>query len=123
MDCAERDEAHEVGEELVVGGCDPSEVFEFVEEPLDEIALFIEVLVVGVRSATVRPGRDNRFGTCIQNGIVKVFGIVGPVSDDEAARDPLDQGGTKKNLASMARAGKEGGGIAETIGGDMQLGA
>jgi hypothetical protein len=54
---------------------------------------------------------------------VKVLGIIGPIGDYEAARDPLDQGGTKKNLAPVARAGKEAGGIAEAIGGDMQLSA
>lgn len=123
MDCAECDEAHEVGKQFVVAGCDTSEVFEFVEEPLDQVALLVEVLVIGMRPAAVWPWRDDRLGTSVENGVVKVFGIVGPIGDDEAARDPLDQGRTKKNLASMARAGKEAGRIAEAIGGDVQLGA
>lgn len=54
---------------------------------------------------------------------MKVLGIIGPIGDYEAARDPLHQGGTKKNLAPMARAGKETGGIAEAISGDMQISA
>ena len=34
MDCADCDEAHEVGEGLVVSGCDAPELFELVEEAL-----------------------------------------------------------------------------------------
>jgi hypothetical protein len=39
------DEAHKVDEELVVSGCDASELLELVEEALDEIALLVEFSV------------------------------------------------------------------------------
>jgi len=47
VDCAEHDEAHEVFEELVIACGDTAEVFEFIEEPFDKIALLVETLVIG----------------------------------------------------------------------------
>jgi hypothetical protein len=44
-DCGEEDESAGVGEELVSRG-DAAELFELVEEALDEIALFVERLVI-----------------------------------------------------------------------------
>jgi len=43
-DGGEFDKAHEVGEELVVSCCHALELFESVEEALDEIALFISCI-------------------------------------------------------------------------------
>jgi hypothetical protein len=42
-DSGEFNEAHEVGEELVVAGGDAPELFELVEEAFDEVALLVEV--------------------------------------------------------------------------------
>jgi hypothetical protein len=42
----EDDEASVIHEEFVVSGCDTAELFEFVEEPLDEIAFPIERFVI-----------------------------------------------------------------------------
>lgn len=81
------------------------------------------MLVICVRPTAVGSGRDDRFCAGLQDGVVKVFSIVGPVGDDEAARDPFDQGSAKKNFAALARTGKQAGGIAEAVGGDVQLGA
>lgn len=123
MDGAESDEAHEVGKQLVVSGCDASEVLELAEEALNQIAFLVEIFVVGMWPTAIGPWRDDRLGTSVQNGVVKVFGIVGAIGDDEAACNPLDQGSTKKNLAPMTWTGKQAGRIAEAIGGDVQLGA
>lgn len=122
MNGAKCDKAHEVGKEFVIAGCDPPEVFEFVEEPLDQIALLVEVFVVAMQSAAVRPGRDDWFGAGLQNRVVKVFGIVGSVSDDETACEALDQGRAEKNLAPLPRTGNEVCGIAQTVGSGVQLG-
>jgi hypothetical protein len=44
-DGGEIDEAHEVGEELVISGRDAAELLKLVEQALDEIALFVEINV------------------------------------------------------------------------------
>ena len=41
-DASEFDHCRERRTELVVSRCDPSEVFEFVKEALDKVALFIK---------------------------------------------------------------------------------
>ena len=58
-DGGEFDEAHEVGEQFVISGCDTPEVFEFVEEALDQVALLVEVFVVGALGLAVAFGRDD----------------------------------------------------------------
>ena len=45
---------------LVVARCDGAELFEFVEEPLDEIALSVEREVTGAFACPVALGRDDR---------------------------------------------------------------
>ena len=45
-DCGKDDEASVVCEQLIVSGCDAAELFEFVEEPLDEISFLIERFVI-----------------------------------------------------------------------------
>ena len=42
-DGGEFDKADEVGEQLVVSGRDAAELFELVEEALDDVALLVEV--------------------------------------------------------------------------------
>lgn len=123
MNSAECYEAHEIGKQLVVSGCDASKVLELAEEALDQIAFLVETFVVDMWPAAVGPRWDHRLGAGIQNGVMKVFSIVGPIGDYETTCDPLDQRGCEKNLAPMAWTGKQAGRVAEAIGGDVQLGA
>ena len=55
-DSSEFDEAHEVGEQLVVSGRDAPELFELVEEALDDVALLVQVGVVGTLTVRLRFG-------------------------------------------------------------------
>ena len=59
MDCADRDEAHEVQQKLVIARGDASEVFEFVEEPFDCVTFFAEIPVAGMGSASIVAWRDH----------------------------------------------------------------
>jgi branched-chain amino acid transport system substrate-binding protein len=52
-------EAHEVGEELVVTSCDAAEVFQLLEEALHDIALFVEFGVVMTFECPVSFGRND----------------------------------------------------------------
>ena len=56
-DGGEFDEAHEIGEELLISCCHAPELFQLVEETLDEIALFIEINVIGALDFAVAFGR------------------------------------------------------------------
>ena len=58
------DEAHEIIEKFVVPRRDAAELFELVEEPFDDVALFVERLVVGVLMLAMAPWRDDRLGAC-----------------------------------------------------------
>lgn len=75
MNCSEGDESHEVGEQLVIARCDTAEVFEPIEETLGLVALLVEVLITGMRSATFVAWRDDRDGAGVEDSVVKVLGI------------------------------------------------
>lgn len=123
VDCAEGDETHEVGEQFVVARGDAAEVFEFIEKPLDQIAFFVEVPIAGMRSAAITSRRNDRHGAGIEDGVVEVLGIVGPVGDDGATGGALDQCRAEQYLATMAGTCDDTDRIAEAIGRRMQLGA
>src|SRR3546814_11680317 len=55
--CDEIEEASVVSGELVVPGCDASEVFDLVEEAFDEITFFVEM---GVEAAPLRGRSEER---------------------------------------------------------------
>ena len=122
MDCTKHNKAHKVLEELVVARCDPSEVFEFVEEPLDRIALFVQCPITGMGSAPVVSGRNDRRCTGVQDCIMEVLGVIGPVSDDGLTGDVLDQGRSVEHITAMARASDQADGIAEAVGCGVELG-
>ena len=123
MDCTEGDETHEIGKQLIIARGDTTEVLEFVEEALDQIAFLVEVPITDMRPAAVMPGRDDGHGSGVKDGVVKVLGIVRPIGDDGAVGDALDQGRTKQHLAAMAGACNQVDGIAATVGDGVQLGA
>lgn len=80
-DCGESDCGEEVPGELVVAGGDASEVFEFVEEPLDQIALAIERGIDAVPDLAVLLGRDVGLGAMLGDQIADRLGVVAAVAD------------------------------------------
>ena len=84
------DEAHEVYEELVVSGCDATELFELVEEALDDVALFVEISVVGALDVAVSLGRDDDFGPAFSNLLAETIGVITLVADRSLRTETLD---------------------------------
>lgn len=123
MDGGEGNEAHEVGEELVVSGCDPPEVFEFIEEALDAVALFVDVFVVVVLIATIALGRDDRRGLGVQDAVMEAIGIIGTVGQDIVGFKSLDQVIGAADVALLPWTTDQADRIAKTVGGGMDLSA
>ncbi|MEO1105106.1 MAG: hypothetical protein AAFW98_15485, partial [Pseudomonadota bacterium] len=95
---------------------------EFVEEPFDEIALFIELPIAAVWAAAIAARGDDWHGTGLKDGVVEVLGIVGSVGNDGTAGMPRNQRCAKQDFATMAGARDERDRIAEAVGRRMQLG-
>ena len=77
--------------ELVVSGCDASAVLDALEEVLDAVSLLVEVLVVGVLSLAVTPGRYDRIAALVDDLLVEPVGVVGLVGQDVLRRHAFDQ--------------------------------
>lgn len=116
------DEAAKVGEELVVAGGDAAELLEAVKEALDAVALLVQDGVVAMRLAPVPPRWDDEFSPGIEDGIVQVVGVVAPVGDDRAGCEALDQGVGLDHVALLAGAEQQADGVAQGIGGGVDLG-
>ena len=57
----ERDEGRESLSQFVVAGGDPAKLLDPAEETLDEVAIFVEVLVERPLNQAGAPGRNHRF--------------------------------------------------------------
>ena len=123
MDGTECHEAHEVLEQLVIACCDAPEVFEFTEEAFDGVALFVERPVAVMRSAAIVSWRDNGRRTSLQDRVVEVLSVIGPVCDDGLAGDVPDEVSSVEHLTAMPGTGDQADGIAEAVGGGVELGA
>ncbi len=89
---SEGDCSEEVPCELVVARGDAPEVFEFVEEALDEVALAVERRVDGALALAVTLGRDVRPGAMRDEQFEDGAGVVAAIGDDIAGRSqPFDQ--------------------------------
>ncbi len=73
-----------VSDELVVARGDGAEVFEFVEEALDEVALAVERGIDGTLDQAVTPGRDAWPGAVSGDEFEDGMGVVAAVGDDAA---------------------------------------
>ena len=99
----ESDGGEEVSGELVVAGGDAAEVFEFVEEALDEVALAVELGIDGSLPLAVALGRDVGGGAVSDQEVENGLGIVAAVGDGVAGRleafDEVGDGGLVGGLA------------------------
>jgi len=59
-DACDMDERQEAGDRFVVAGCDPSEVFEAIEESLDQITRLVAMLVIATRRYWIGSGWNDR---------------------------------------------------------------
>ena len=71
---------------LVVACGDGAEMFEFIEETLDSIALLVEQGAEGRRIDTVRHGADISPGPAFGEPLAKAVGIVSPIRQENVSR-------------------------------------
>jgi len=78
-DKGEEDEGEEVGFEFFIAGSNSAELFEFVEETLNLVALLVAFLIVDDDIQAVRLGRDDRrdaFGVELGADGIAIIGLV-----------------------------------------------
>jgi hypothetical protein len=90
-----------IGEEFVVSRGDAPELFQLVEKAFDEVALFVEGLVVGERRAAIEFGRDDRLSLACKDSFAQVIGVITLVGDDRFGRKTLDQGVRLGNIVAL----------------------
>jgi hypothetical protein len=111
-----------VAEELVVSGCDASELLEAGEHSLNAVALLVETPVAGMRSSAFGPGWDNGLGAELAQGVVEVVGVVGLVGEDGSGLEAFDKCGGLDHVATMAWCEDQADGQSERIDADVDLG-
>jgi len=104
-DGSEQDGGEVVSREFVVARGDTSEVFDFVEEAFDQVALPIERVVDGTLPAAVGLGGDVRPGAVAEKQLEGGFGVIAAVGDGVAGRpETVDQRRHGGLVGGLARA-------------------
>ena len=120
-DSGKQNKSSIIGEEFVVSRGDAPELFQLVKEAFDEVALFVESLVVGERRAAIEFGRDDRLSLACKDSFAQVIGVITLVGDDRFGRKTLDQGVRLGNIVALAWPEQQADGIAESVGRDVDL--
>jgi hypothetical protein len=102
-DGCEFDEAHEVGEQLVVSGCHPSELLEFGKEALDAIALLVKFAVVGPLCLSISLGRDNDIGSSLFDPVAQMISVIALVSEDGLRFEAVDEVVCQSDVIALSR--------------------
>lgn len=76
-------EAEIVASELVEAREATSIAFELADKTLDEVTLFVKLLIIAALLFSVRPRRNNSFRTHFGDGKKKGIGVVGLVGEDK----------------------------------------
>lgn len=79
--------------ELLIASEDAPVPFELVDETLDEMALFVQVLVIIPRLAPITAWRDHGFGLFVSDDVQEPVGIKGFVGDDIVEGEALQECG------------------------------
>ena len=108
---------------LVVAGGDGPEMFELVEEALDEIAFAVEGEVARARGFPGGFGGDDGGDRSIVEGGDEGVGVEGLVSDQSAGIDGFDQRFSTNEIVILARAEHHRDRIAEGIDERVNLGS
>ena len=108
--------------ELVVTRGDGAEMFELVEEPLDEIAFAVEGEVALARGFSVGFGWDDWDDRSSVEGADEGVGVEGLVGDQSAGIDGFDERLSASQIVILARAEHHLDEIAEGVDERMNLG-
>jgi len=122
--CGEGYGGEEVAGELVIARGDGTEVFELVEEALDEVAFAVESWVDRAFDPHIALAGDMGRGAAGLDHLDDGAGEVAPVGDDVAGKDqPIEQVRRGGLVGSLAGGEQEAHGQAVGIDDDVDLGA
>ena len=122
-DSGEFNEAHEVSEQLVVSRGDAAELFELVKEALDDVALFIEVDVVGTLDFAVSFWRDDGLCAGLGDRLDKMIGIIALVGNGGARSDAVDKIMREGDVVALPGRPDQADRVAQRIASGVDFGA
>lgn len=108
--------------EFVVARSDGAEVFEFVEEPLDEVAFAIQGEVRLSRLDAIGLGRNDRHDPPLLKGVDQGIGVIGFVGQERPGIDLIQQRLGLTDVGRLAGCERQRDGIAQRIDDGMDLG-
>lgn len=115
------DHGEKVAGGFFIAAGDAAEVFDLVDEALDHMALFVEVLVVGDRLSAGGVGGDHGDAALLGHSGAEVVAVIGGIGDQEVGREIRDQRLGLAHLMLLARGQHDAQGVAERIDRDVQL--
>ena len=122
-DRGEFDEAHEVGEQLVVACGDAAELLELVEEALNDVALLVEIDIVGAFDRSVSLGWDHGLAAGFRNLVAQMIGVVALVSDRDVRGEAFDQLVREGDVVALAWRADQAHRIAKRVARGVDFGA
>jgi hypothetical protein len=96
-------------------------MLDFVDEPLDQITLFVEVLVIWDSSRAGAVGRDNGLSASVCDGGSKAIGVVALVCEQVFEGKTLDQALCLADIGDLAGREDEADRVAQSVDGDADL--
>ena len=93
----------EAGVGFVVARGDAPELFDFLEDVFDQMALFVHLLVVVDCSASAAVGRDHRQGVALVQFRPEPIAVEGLIADQRLERDAVQQRLDADAIVALAR--------------------
>ena len=121
-DSGEFDEAHEVDEQFVVSGGDTTELFELIEEALDDVALLVEIGVVGPLHLAISFRWDDGLGAGLSDLVDEMVGIIALVGNRRARSKAVDEIVREGDVIALPGRADQTDRVAETIASGMDFG-
>lgn len=116
------DAGEEVSGELVIAGCDCAVLFEFIEEPLDEVTFAIEGVVAGALDRAAGGWRDDGSDSPPVERLDQAISVVGLIGEQGLEVCPFDQRLGLAEVRGLARGQREFYRVAERIDQGVDLG-
>ena len=108
--------------QLIVARGDCAEVFEFIEEPLDEVAFAIEGEIGVTRFEAVGLGRNDGHDAPLLEGVDQGVGIIGFVGQERLGLDFIEQRPGLADIGRLPRRERQNGRVAKRIDDGVDLG-
>ncbi len=116
------DSGEEVAGGFFIARCDASELFESIEETLDEIAFGVEGEVALAADLAVGLGRDHRLDAAHNQGSNEAVGVVTLVSDDGLRLDLGEERFGLRDIVNLTAGQADRQRIAERVDDGVDLG-